>query len=247
MRSLEHVVATITLTLVGYNTTYSYSDYIDAKNLLESDYSEGNISHLIGHNDVRRGDVSISLVSPHGTLSQLLPHRRNDFVNDEGFNSWPFMTVLHWGESPKGEWLLNISYDPLRHRNGLVLLQNLSVTMYGTHIIPDSVKNVPRSCHSECYDTCAGKGKSLCDRCTLLRHSQTLECVTSCPPEFNIHSGYCIDPSNDSYVYTPSVRTDQSTTLAAHEITSSVGKVPNGHWTLVTAAFLCSRVAQVIP
>ena len=247
MNSLEHLVVTISLDLAGYNSTYSYNDYVDAQNLSENDYSEANISHLIGHGDVRRGDVAISLVSPHGTLSQLLSYRRNDFVNAEGFQSWPFMSVLHWGEPPLGEWLLNISYDPLRHRNGFVVLQNLSVTMYGTRSLPESVKSIPQSCHSDCYDTCAGRGKTLCDRCTLLRHSRTLECINTCPPGFNVHSGYCIDPSNITYMYRPPYKeTAQSTTVMDRDITSSVGTVPIGNGrkalTSATMTLLCSAV-----
>ena len=225
VRFVEHVVATISLDLAGYTSNYSYSDYIRVHSLAPP-YSEENISQLIGHNDVRRGDVSISLVSPHGTESRLLPHRRNDFVNVEGFDSWPFMSVLHWGESPLGEWLLNISYDPLKHRKGHAILGNLSLTLYGTHTVPESVSNIPAICNEMCYDTCAGEGKSLCDRCILLRHSRTLDCVITCPPEFNIHNGYCVDPSNVTYEYKPADESPKSASVTDSHLMTSSGTVP---------------------
>ncbi|CAL8087295.1 unnamed protein product [Orchesella dallaii] len=55
----------------------------------------------------RRGDLQIFLVSPSGTRSQLLAHRRHD-LNRAGFTDWPFMTVHSWGESPIGKWTLEI-------------------------------------------------------------------------------------------------------------------------------------------
>lgn len=73
---LEHVVLRVKLEMGGAYHHYSYSDYL----------SHSDRTTLIQHNDVRRGDVTIDLVSPFGTTSQLLPHRPKDFVNNEGFN-----------------------------------------------------------------------------------------------------------------------------------------------------------------
>ena len=220
-------MATITLDLAGYNSSHAYSDYTHIQNLLGlSTYSQENLTHLVEHNDVRRGDVAVMLVSPHGTKSQLLPHRRNDFVNAEGFDSWPFMSVLHWGESPLGEWLLNISYDPLKHQTGYAILRNFSITFYGTSTVPESVSKIPSFCHEDCYDSCAGKGKSLCDRCTLLRHSRTLDCINSCPPEFKIHNGYCIDPSNETYTYIKPMYWT-ATEVLSNDVMTTTGTAPN--------------------
>jgi furin len=55
----------------------------------------------------RRGDLQIYLVSPAGTRSVLLAHRRHD-LNRSGFTDWPFMSVHTWGESPIGKWTLEI-------------------------------------------------------------------------------------------------------------------------------------------
>ncbi|KAK3727211.1 hypothetical protein QZH41_007718 [Actinostola sp. cb2023] len=56
----------------------------------------------------RRGDLSIILISPSGTRSQLLKTRRNDNSSD-GLKEWVFMTVHCWGEDPKGLWSLIVS------------------------------------------------------------------------------------------------------------------------------------------
>lgn len=45
----------------------------------------------------RRGDVSIDLMSPKGTWSQMLSTRKYD-DSDEGLDEWNFMTVYNWGK-----------------------------------------------------------------------------------------------------------------------------------------------------
>lgn len=42
-----------------------------------------------------------------GTTVQLLRHRKLDKSN-EGFQNWTFMSVMTWGENPKGVWTLEI-------------------------------------------------------------------------------------------------------------------------------------------
>ncbi|XP_065649727.1 PC3-like endoprotease variant B isoform X2 [Hydra vulgaris] len=59
----------------------------------------------------RRGDVSIDLVSPNGTKSEMLSPRRYD-DSDEGLDEWNFMTVYNWGENPNGVWLLRVTDNP---------------------------------------------------------------------------------------------------------------------------------------
>ncbi|RKO97818.1 subtilisin-like protein, partial [Caulochytrium protostelioides] len=54
-----------------------------------------------------RGHVAITLVSPAGTLSQLLTYRPRD-VSAEGLTSWVLTTVRCWGESPVGTWQLHV-------------------------------------------------------------------------------------------------------------------------------------------
>lgn len=55
----------------------------------------------------RRGDLSIKLISPQGTVATLLPQRREDY-SSSGFTDWEFMSTHTWGEDPKGMWTLEI-------------------------------------------------------------------------------------------------------------------------------------------
>lgn len=67
------------------------------------------VSHQVrvSMNAVCRGDLSISLESPGGTVSVLLDTRPNDDSTD-GLKNWTFMTVHCWGEQPRGLWTLQV-------------------------------------------------------------------------------------------------------------------------------------------
>ena len=55
----------------------------------------------------RRGDLSIKLISPRGTVAILLAQRRQDY-SSSGFTDWEFMSTHTWGEDPQGTWTLEI-------------------------------------------------------------------------------------------------------------------------------------------
>lgn len=124
-----------------------------------------------------RKDISISLLSPMGTTSTLLPHRKRDYHSD-GFHEWPFMTVHSWGEDPRGEWKYTISVSSSSTE---ALLQKLTLVLMGTRETPRSVRNVPLSCHPECKGGCAGSGPQFCDTCKHFQLVENFECVSSCP------------------------------------------------------------------
>ncbi|CAL2028981.1 unnamed protein product, partial [Caenorhabditis brenneri] len=68
------------------------------------------LEHVQVHATVRylkRGDLKLTLFSPSGTRSVLLPPRPQDF-NANGFHKWPFLSVQQWGEDPRGTWLLMV-------------------------------------------------------------------------------------------------------------------------------------------
>lgn len=88
---VEHVVVEMTLTISVDTPDYQEYDYRDY-------YFDPGV---INHAGPRRGDIMIELLSPVGTKSVLLPHRKNDFVNEEGYSDWPFMSVHHWGRIPR--------------------------------------------------------------------------------------------------------------------------------------------------
>ncbi|KAG8010309.1 Proprotein convertase subtilisin/kexin type 6, partial [Nibea albiflora] len=59
-------------------------------------------------NAVCRGDLSISLESPAGTVSLLLDTRPND-ASSAGLVNWTMMTVHCWDEQPHGLWTLKVT------------------------------------------------------------------------------------------------------------------------------------------
>ena len=54
----------------------------------------------------RRGDLTIKLISPRGTVAVLLPQRRQD--SGSSFTDWEFMSTHTWGEDPKGTWTIEL-------------------------------------------------------------------------------------------------------------------------------------------
>ena len=114
--SLEHIVLTLTLTLEDYGTKYDYDDLYDyINNSMSKDnvdfkdfeyleeIAKGIMMFMIGLEIlIPRGDIKVELVSPSGTKSTLLPHRKYDFINAEGYYNWPFMSLHYWGENPIG-------------------------------------------------------------------------------------------------------------------------------------------------
>ena len=189
---LEHIVITMTLAIDGYsyNTT-------QAGALLQiiDDLNSGRTADYIYR--VKRGDISVTLTSPMGTTSTLLFPRLADIVTLDGYDNWPFMSVLQWGENPRGNWTVSVIWNQF---NGSVELSNISVTIYGVARTPESVSNIA------CSSTCArpkGCGPKYCDSCnsTLLRDATTLECIAPerCVPPNEIASGYCYLPTRADF------------------------------------------------
>ena len=196
---LEHIVVKVSISLGGFTKGYSSFDYIRIQNLLGIFYEASDLKRLLNHDGPRRGDVSIALASPQGTLSTLLPYRDRDFVNIEGLSPWTFMSVLHWAEDPRGIWNLTISY---RSNAGFVNLENVGVVIYGTASVPETIRHIPAQCDAKCKGGCAAAGAEFCDACKGLRNATTLECVDRCSSGFEVYKGYCVNPStNVTYAY----------------------------------------------
>jgi len=77
--------------------------------------------------DIKKGDLEITLTSPDGTTSVFCePH--SDIFNN--FTNWAFMTVRNWGESSNGVWTLSIT-----NHNANAIVGNLTdaeLMVYGT-------------------------------------------------------------------------------------------------------------------
>ncbi len=101
-------------------------------------------------------------------------------MNNDGYNSWPFMSVHHWGENPVGDWTINVAFSS---SSGYVTVADPMVVLYGTDQVPEIIKRIPDQCSSECVRGCADYGDQYCDSCKQRRIASNLRCVSSCPGE----------------------------------------------------------------
>ncbi|XP_061733261.1 proprotein convertase subtilisin/kexin type 5-like [Nerophis ophidion] len=154
----------------------------------------------------RRGDLSITLTSPSGTVSQLLNKRPRD-NSTEGFHEWEFMTTHCWGEQATGEWTLRIRDSPSGGRENFEpgMLKKWSLVIYGTAepLYPihrrqrrsaemakdeDFTEEYTGPCDPECSDDgCQGPGPRLCVTCShffLKFKNNTRICLSECPRGF---------------------------------------------------------------
>ena len=199
---LEHVVVHMSLSLHGYAQGYSYGDYPTG-----SDVSY--IQDWLKDQHTKRGDIMIELISPQGTKSVLLPYRKYDFVNEEGYDNWPFMTVHHWGENPVGTWTLTLSFKSL---TGYIGMDYANVMLYGTATTPVSVSSIPSTCNAACARRCSGPGPGDCDICRNFRVAETLECVDTCPSNTIQYDKYCLaDPTTTPPTTSPPATSPQGT------------------------------------
>ncbi|KII65078.1 PC3-like endoprotease variant A [Thelohanellus kitauei] len=85
--------------------------YFDTNACVNTESAVDSLEHvvltvsLIHH---RRGSLSIDLISPAGSPSQILSTRRYD-SSEEGLDDWNFMTIHFWGENPSGKWKLIVT------------------------------------------------------------------------------------------------------------------------------------------
>lgn len=123
---MEHLVVNMTLEVSNSDTgSVNISQAFD----LLIDYFVYDIDNN-GAALVKRGDFEVSITSPSNTTSTLLFSRRHDTVNTEGYYQWPFLSVLHWGENPCGQWTINVTWtNPSGLGAGMV--RDVSVQFYG--------------------------------------------------------------------------------------------------------------------
>lgn len=144
-----------------------------------------------------RGSLRISLISPSGTISNLLYPRPRD-TEEVSFNSWPFLSVHFWGEKPVGYWRLIIQNDG--HKAAIVpgKLFSWSLIFYGTYEKPvssiynESSRYFPRSTSpaTTALNECVQKG--------LLKQYDSEECVKNCSTKqwANRDIGQCLPCNN---------------------------------------------------
>ena len=157
----------------------------------------------------RRGDIQIELTSPSGTTSTLLPYRDYDFINEEGYDNWPFMSVHFWGENPVGTWALQTTF---RSSTGTIGLGNVTMTGFG-------VNELERNANRGVCDSCKRGCLVVCDVCQELRVNASLACVSTCPNGTTKYNGYCIA---GDIVYPPSASGSAGNVVVVVSIASVV-------------------------
>lgn len=188
IRSLEQVMVSVSLSIENYTVPYSLMQYHMMQTLFGIHFGQRDIDNLIWHTGARRGDIQISLRSPHATESILLPYRENDFVNNDNLE-WSFMTVLHWGENPRGEWSVVVNF---KSGEGYLQMLGLNVTFYG--ISEDSIASVSEDCSPQCRRKCAkSNNPDYCDACLYYRDTESLTCLDYCDnSKYEQYQNYCI-------------------------------------------------------
>ena len=136
-----------------------------------------------GSYHTQRGTHSIVLISPSGTRSDILKKRSRD-TTDKGFENWEFMTVLHWDESPKGLWKLEVSDSMSQDWSHKVLKWRLKFS--GTCDIKNVFNieiNETEICGTHCRRGCPAPQQAFsekCVDCSRYCDCTTGECVSAC-------------------------------------------------------------------
>ncbi|XP_062412834.1 proprotein convertase subtilisin/kexin type 4-like isoform X1 [Sardina pilchardus] len=126
---------------------------------------------------VRRGDLTITLLSPAGTRSNLLTRRYLD-QSSAGFSGWNFMSTRCWDEDPTGVWSLIIRNTGNRHNIGE--LTRLNINLYGTdeHMFG---RHMERTLIHQCS---VKNTDGSCKDCPYPLYIFESICVVTCPPHF---------------------------------------------------------------
>ncbi|XP_055759371.1 PC3-like endoprotease variant B [Salvelinus fontinalis] len=125
---------------------------IQSADCLGTDAEVNTLEHVqvkVSLSSVCRGDLSIALVSPAGTVSLLLATRSND-DSAAGLRNWTLMSVQSWGEHPHGVWTLKVTDNKgtvgrcvrVSSEEAAGALLSVTLLLYGTY-------NPHRSLHEE--------------------------------------------------------------------------------------------------
>ncbi|EDQ92062.1 uncharacterized protein MONBRDRAFT_14515, partial [Monosiga brevicollis MX1] len=152
----------------------------------------------------KRGTVTISIESPTGVVSELLPYRSHDYEHS-GID-WTFMTLRHWGESPIGTWTLRANVKG----SSTALLKTWKLIAYGTGSAGEAgcaagtfadSEGICVPCDEQCAETgCTGAGPNECNACL----------------HYTLANGTCVSDCQPYGLLTPS--TDTGTCLPCHPL-----------------------------
>ncbi|MBB5039340.1 S8 family serine peptidase [Prosthecobacter dejongeii] len=85
-----------------------------------------NVTVKLSATHSRRGDLTLQLVSPSGTVSTLASYSKLDI--GANYSEWTFSSVRHWGESSRGIWSL-VASEPEDDVDGE--LGAVTITLHG--------------------------------------------------------------------------------------------------------------------
>nr|XP_029498237.1 PC3-like endoprotease variant B [Oncorhynchus nerka] len=125
---------------------------IQSAGCLGTDTEVNTLEHVqvkVSLSSVCRGDLSIALASPAGTVSLLLATRSND-DSAAGLRNWTLMSVQSWGEHPHGVWTLKVTDNKgtvgrcvrVSSEEAAGAILSVTLLLYGTY-------NPHRSLHEE--------------------------------------------------------------------------------------------------
>ena len=195
---LEHIVINLTLNATDFVTSINYTEadeIVSEYKINAETYEESAFENYI-----KRGDFEVTLTSPNSIVSTVLFKRAYDIVNTDGYINWPFLSVLHWGEDPRGDWIITVTWTNPNGGSGIVAAN--SVMLYGVSQVPESVADIPDSCSSMCARSkgCSGPNPIDCDACNsdTIRNASSLECIeyNDCVEPYQVSDGYCYIPSS---------------------------------------------------
>eukprot|EP00038_Savillea_parva_P003559 m.127373 g.127373 ORF g.127373 m.127373 type:complete len:829 (+) comp11210_c1_seq1:61-2547(+) len=134
-----------------------------------------------------RGQVTIRIVSPSGTTSDVLKPRPNDRKRNIQID-WTFLSVAFWGEPAQGTWRVTVESSD---HSGTINLLDWSLIMHGTALydatdgmayapnvsLPNGCSVCPpttfadgngqcRPCHPSCKSGCVAPGEMFCTQDT---------------------------------------------------------------------------------
>ncbi|KAE9538815.1 hypothetical protein AGLY_005397 [Aphis glycines] len=87
----------------------------------------------------KRGDIQIAMKSPLGTECHVLESRSKDF-NTRGLKRWTFSILAFWGESPKGNFVIDI-YDTTGKPSNKGKITEITLSLHGTKDKPKIYQN----------------------------------------------------------------------------------------------------------
>ena len=132
------IIGTTRENIVRPNATFTSSLTINDADCQDLNYLE-HVQVTFSASARKRGDIELSLISPSGTRSVIVPTRKLDF-SPEGFHDWTILCLQLWGENAHGKWQLLVTNKgkASSRLTKPIRFQSWSLKLYGTTDKPDN-------------------------------------------------------------------------------------------------------------